>query len=250
MLRRMSKLIESVAGPRIEVSIRPSAAAGKVRRGPGATRTGDHEPRAARLRLMPEGGQLLIETGNAELPRFDSKASYVTLNIAHTGQEPDLDKLIRARVDRRRRTGARDGPRHCFRACRLHFRPADRRRLPLRSAAAVRGRSPPARSKRPARAGSIRFAGGLSANESARNFITSSRPRDITCSEAVDDQEALALGEVHEGSLDLLVSGGGRRGSDRRDAAQESPRACRYYALSTKPKSRAIISAVRSRRRL
>ena len=44
--------------------------------------------------LMPEGGQLLIETGSTDLPRFDSIASYVTLNIAHTGQEPDLEKLF------------------------------------------------------------------------------------------------------------------------------------------------------------
>ena len=44
--------------------------------------------------MMPEGGQLLIETGNTDLPRFDSMASYVTLNVSHTGQEPDLDKLF------------------------------------------------------------------------------------------------------------------------------------------------------------
>ena len=96
MLRRMSRLIESVAGAQIEVAIRPSPEAGKVRVDAGQLeQRHGHEPGCCTLaRGCATGGQLLIETGKTDLPRFDSVASYSTLNIAHTGQEPDLDKLF------------------------------------------------------------------------------------------------------------------------------------------------------------
>ncbi|HEY1963870.1 MAG TPA: response regulator, partial [Acidobacteriaceae bacterium] len=94
MLRRMSKLIESVAGARIELAIRPSAVAGKVRVDAAQLEQVIMSLVLHSCSLMPEGGQLLIETGSTELPRFDSVAGYVTLNISHTGEEQDLEKLF------------------------------------------------------------------------------------------------------------------------------------------------------------
>jgi PAS domain S-box-containing protein len=209
MLRRMSKLIESVAGARIQVSIRPSPAAGKVRADAAQLEQAIMSLVLHACALMPEGGQLLIDTGNTDLPRFDSMASYVTLNVSHTGQEPDLEKLFEPA------SIAEDGlalamvhgivaehggyisaqPTHPGSAlgCRFELL-LPRAAEALLPEASAESRSVPSvllvdyREKVRAQLHNFFEAAGY-------NLL-----------EAVDDQEALALGEVHDGSLDLLVA--------------------------------------------
>ena len=209
MLRRMSKLIESVAGSRIQVSIRPSPAAGKVRADAAQLEQAIMSLVLHASALMPEGGELLIETGNTDLPRFDSMASYVTLNVSHTGQEPDLDKLFEPA------SIAEDG----LALAMVH------------GIVAEHGGYISAQPANPGSGSGCRIEMLLPRAAEALLPEVSVEPHDIpsvllvdyrekvraqlhnffeaagyNLLEAVDDQEALALGEVHDGSLDLLVA--------------------------------------------
>jgi two-component system cell cycle sensor histidine kinase/response regulator CckA len=94
MLRRMAKLIESVAGPGIQLVIRPDPGASRIKA--DATHI---EQAIMNLVLhacaqMGAGGQLLIETGTAEAPAAGGMSSYVLLAITHSGSEPNLDTLF------------------------------------------------------------------------------------------------------------------------------------------------------------
>jgi two-component system cell cycle sensor histidine kinase/response regulator CckA len=208
MLRRMSKLIESVAGSRVQVSIRPSPATGKVRADPAQLEQAIMSLVLHACALMPEGGELLIETGNTDLPRFDSMASYVTLNVSHTGQEPDLEKLFEPVsiaedglalalvhgivAEHGGYISAQPTTPGSTHGCRFEL-------LLPRAAEAV---LPEASVE--SRVPSVLL---VDYRERVRaqlhNFFEAAG---YNLLEAVDDKEALALGEVHEGSLDLLVA--------------------------------------------
>jgi len=97
MLRRMSRMIESVTGARVGLTLRPSGAAGMVRVNVAQLEWAVVNLILHTCSLMPEGGQLVIETGNADLPRLASVASYVVLTLSHTGTEPELEKLFEPR---------------------------------------------------------------------------------------------------------------------------------------------------------
>jgi nitrogen-specific signal transduction histidine kinase len=205
MLRRMSKLIESVAGARIELAIRPSAIAGKVRADPAQL---EHAIMSLVLHscvLMSEGGKLLIETGNAELPRFDSVASYVMLNVTHTGEEPDPEKLfepssigedglalamVHSVVTEH---GGYISAHATSRGCRFEI-------LMPQAAETLAGDS----GLEPRGVPTVLLVDYRDrVRAQLHNFFEAAGYNML---EAVDDQEALALGEVHEGSLDLLVA--------------------------------------------
>jgi two-component system, cell cycle sensor histidine kinase and response regulator CckA len=207
MLRRMSKLIESVAGARIRVMIRPSPATGKVRMDAAQLEQAIMNLVLHACAVMPEGGQLLIETGNAELPRLDVLAGYVVLNISHTGKEADLEKLFEPS------SIAEDG----LALAMVHAMVAEhggyisaqpvsggcRFEILLPQAAEM---PPPESIAAPRGVPSILL---VDYRERVRtqlhNFFEAAG---YNLLEAVDDQEALALGEVHEGSLDVLVAEG------------------------------------------
>ena len=204
MLRRMSKLIESVAGARIEVSIRPSPAAGKVRVDAAQLEQAIMNLVLHACTLMPEGGQLLIETGSADLPRFDPVASYVTLNIAHTGQEPDLEKLFEpASVGE---DGLALAMVHGIVTEHAGYISAQPTSQGYRYEVLL-----PRAAESPLLEANVEPGGVPSVllvdyrervRSQLHNFFEAAG---YNLLEAVDDQEALALGEVHDGSLDLLV---------------------------------------------
>jgi two-component system cell cycle sensor histidine kinase/response regulator CckA len=205
MLRRMSKLIESVAGPRIELGIRPSPVAGKIRVDAAQMEQAIMNLVLHACALMPEGGQLLLETGNTELPRFDSVASYVTLNIAHSGQEPDLEKLFEPS------SIAEDGLAlamvHGIVTEHAGYISAQATSLGCRFELLL-----------PRAVEALAAGGGSEPRGVPTVLLVDYRERvraqlhnffeaeGYNLLEAMDDHEALALGEVHEGSLDLLVA--------------------------------------------
>lgn len=203
MLRRMAKLIESVAGSKIHVSIRLSAFAGKIRADAAQIEQAIMNLVLHACAGMPEGGAMLIETGNTELPRSGSSPAYVTFTVAHSGSEPDLEKLFEPA------SLAEDG----LALATVHGIVAEhggyisaqpvskgfRFEMLLPSAAEAllpeaEQRETPAillvEDRERVRAQLHNFFEGMGYN----------------LLEASDDQEALALGEVHEGSLDLLVA--------------------------------------------
>lgn len=204
MLRRMSKLIESVAGARIELAIRPSPLAGKIRVDAAQMEQAIMNLVLHACALMPEGGQLLIETGNTELPRVESMAGYVTLNIAHTGQEKDLEKLFEPS------SIAEDG----LALAMVHGIIAEHGGYISAHATSGGYRFellvPRAAEMLPGAVGEPRGVPTVllvdyrdRVRALLHNFFEA---EGYNLLEAVDDQEALALGDVHEGSLDLLVA--------------------------------------------
>ncbi len=205
MLRRMSKLIESVAGPRIEVVMRPSPAAGKVRADAAQMEQAIMNLVLHACTLMPEGGKLVLETANTDLPRFDSVASYVTLNIAHTGQEPDLEKLFEPA------SIAEDGLAlamvHGIVAEHAGYISAHAMTHGCRFEVLLPRVAETLLPEATGDAGGIPTVLLVDYRDRVRaqlhNFFEASG---YNLLEAVDDQEALALGEVHDGSLDLLVA--------------------------------------------
>jgi two-component system cell cycle sensor histidine kinase/response regulator CckA len=205
MLRRMSKLIESVAGARIELALRPSPAAGKVRADAAQLEQAIMNLVLHACARMPEGGKLVIETGNTDLPRLASVVSYVTLTIAHTGEEPDVEKLFEPA------SIAEDG----LALAMVHGVVAEHGgyisaqpvangcRFEMLLPRVIEAQLPEA-DVEPRGVPSLLL---VDYRERVRaqlhNFFEA---EGYNLLEAVDDQEALALGEVHEGSLDLLVA--------------------------------------------
>jgi len=205
MLRRMAKLIETVAGAQIRVEIRPSPATGRVRVDAAQLEQAIMNLVLHACASMPEGGQLLIDTANTDLPRAEALAGYVTLNIVHTGREPDLEKLFEPS------SIGEDG----LALAMVHgmitenggyisAQPTSNGfRFEVLLPRVMETLLPDANAE-PSRIPSVLL---VDYRERVRaqlhNFFEAAG---YNLLEAVDDQEALALGEVHEGSLELLVA--------------------------------------------
>jgi two-component system cell cycle sensor histidine kinase/response regulator CckA len=93
-LRRMSKLIESMAGGRIEIGIHPDRMAGKIHADAAQIEQMVMNLVMHACAAMPGQGRLSIETGNVEVPIHGRMASYVVLAVTHSGAVADLDKLF------------------------------------------------------------------------------------------------------------------------------------------------------------
>ena len=94
VLRRATKLIESVTGAKIEVSIRTEPATGRINADAGQIEQVILSLILHACTTMPDGGRMLIETGNAELPLRGRMHPYTLLAITYTGEEPDPDRLF------------------------------------------------------------------------------------------------------------------------------------------------------------
>jgi PAS domain S-box-containing protein len=97
ILRRVSKIIESVAGPTVEVTTRPQVTTGKIKADAGQIEQVIMTLVMHACANMPNGGRLLIETGNAELPLHGRAAGYAMLAVTHNGPENDLERLFEPR---------------------------------------------------------------------------------------------------------------------------------------------------------
>lgn len=94
MIRGMAKLLQTVAGERIDVSIRANAQTGRVKVDAQQIEQTVMTMVMHACATMSEGGRLLIETGNAEILVHGHAASYALLAISYTGHEPDPEKLF------------------------------------------------------------------------------------------------------------------------------------------------------------
>src|SRR5579862_7113502 len=94
LLRRATKLIESLTGAAIEVSIRTEPATGRVKADAGQMEQVIMSLVLHACATMPEGGRILIETGNAELPLRGHMHPYAMLAVTYTGAEPDPDRMF------------------------------------------------------------------------------------------------------------------------------------------------------------
>jgi two-component system, cell cycle sensor histidine kinase and response regulator CckA len=209
ILRRMSKLIDSVAGDRIEIAIHPDRMAGKIHADAAQIEQMLMSLVMHACAAMPERGRLLIETGNAEIPINGRMTSYVVLAVTHSGPEADLEKLFEPAA------GAEDGLGLSIAhnivtehggllsvqatsgdGCRFEA-------LLPRSIAPPLLPRPEGSLPDPIGAPSIVL---IEERDPVRaqlhNFFEANGYNLI---EASDAAEAIALGEVHEGALDLLI---------------------------------------------
>ena len=94
LLRRAHKLIESVAGAAIDVTIRTDPAAGRVQADPAQIEQAILSLVLHACATMPQGGRMLIETGCVDAPVDGRLRSHTMLAVTYTGQEADPEKLF------------------------------------------------------------------------------------------------------------------------------------------------------------
>ena len=94
IVRRMAKLVESVAGGRIEVTLRPDRLAGKIKADAAQIEQLIMNLVMHASGTMPDGGRLLIDTANLDLPLNGRVSHYVLLALTHTGVEPEIERLF------------------------------------------------------------------------------------------------------------------------------------------------------------
>jgi two-component system, cell cycle sensor histidine kinase and response regulator CckA len=204
ILRRMAKLIESVAGALVEFTLRLSPGGGRVHADAAQLEQVIMNLVLHACGKMPEGGHLKIETASTDLPRA-SISNYISLTVTHSGEETDYEKLfepvslgedgmalamVHGMVAEH---GGYISAQRVAEGCRFEIL------LPQAAAALL-----PEVEVAPQGIPSVLL---VDYRERVRaqlhNFFEA---EGYNLLEAVDDQEALALGEMHEGSLDLLVA--------------------------------------------
>ncbi|HEX5431322.1 MAG TPA: hypothetical protein VFW83_05115, partial [Bryobacteraceae bacterium] len=96
VLRRMARLIESAAGSRIQVAMLPTPGSGQVLADAAQIESAILSLVHHACAAMPEGGQLLVETNRVELPRAGRAMEYVLLAIGYSTADPEIDRLFEA----------------------------------------------------------------------------------------------------------------------------------------------------------
>ena len=202
VLRRMAPLIEAAAGSAIRVSIRPSPGAGRVR-------TDAAQLESAILSLVahaceaigPDPGQLAIDTARVELPGH--AAPYVLLSVNYTAIEPEIERLFdAASPDRSSLARAQV---HWLAAeyggyvsARSHPQEGSRIELLLPSVTDQAMLCPPSDGA----ATILLVEESEAVRAELHNFFEAAGYNLI---EAHDADEAAALGEIHEGSINLVI---------------------------------------------
>ena len=211
LLRRMAKLIESMAGGRIEIAVHPDPMAGKIHADAAQIEQVVMNLVMHACAAMPEQGRLLIETGNAEVPIHGHLTSYVVLAVTHSGAEADLDKLFEPGAGAEDSLGLSIA--HSIvteHGGLLSVQPTPSGEVCRFEALLPRSIAPellPRPENSPA--GPIGAPSILLIEERVRvraqlhNFFEANGYNLI---EASDTDEAIALGEAHDGVLDLLIA--------------------------------------------
>ena len=215
VLRRVTPLLESAAGERIRVAIRPSPGAGRVKADAAQLESAlislvTHACTAI-AETAPENGQVLIETARLELPGGGRTAEYAMLAITYSAVEPDIERLFDPAsagdsglalavvhsviAEYGGFLSARYGRQGGSRVELLLPRVSDQTLLPAQPVDELQ--APPA-------ALTVLLVEPSDAvRAELHNFFEASG---YNLLEACDAREAIALGEMHEGSLNVIVA--------------------------------------------
>jgi len=205
VLRRMSKLIGSVLGDRIRLTVRPHPATGHVK-----VDLAQIEQMIMNLVLhsfgrMPEGGQLAIETANIEAPSQGRMSSYVLLTLAHSGRETEIEKLfepVSTGEDGVALSIAHNIVTEHGGYISAHTTAEGGSRFEV----LLPRSSEPALLPRPAESREAPSILLVDDRERVRSQLHNYfEANGYNLLEACDPEEALALGQVHEGGLDLVI---------------------------------------------
>jgi PAS domain S-box-containing protein len=93
LLRRMTKLIQSAAGIRVRVSMRIDPASGRIRADLGQIEQAAMNVIMHASGAMPLGGELVLETKQVNLPLAEHR-SFVMLAVTYSAYEADIDHIF------------------------------------------------------------------------------------------------------------------------------------------------------------
>jgi two-component system cell cycle sensor histidine kinase/response regulator CckA len=205
MLRRMAPLIESMADGRIRVAIQPSPGAGRIRADAAQLESAILRLVTHACEVTQPGGQLLIDTARVELPHGARPAPYVLLAFTYSASEAGIERLF----DPASAGGSG------LALAQVHW-------LAAECGGYVSARADPNGGSRiellmPRLADQTLLAGAtgypatvllVEGRESVRTELHNAFEfAGYNLIEASNAEEALALGEMHEGALDLLIAG-------------------------------------------
>jgi len=205
LLRRTTKLIDSITGADVEVSLRLEPATGRVKADSSQIEQAIVSLVLHACASMPNGGRMLLETANVEIPVHGRMHPYAMLAITYTGEESDPERLFEPSS-----TGA-DG----LALLLVHSMVTEHAgRLSAQRTASGGSRfemllprwsEPPLLPRtETGRAPSILLVDGRDGVRlQLHNFFEANG---YNLLEAADSSEALAVGEVHEGPLDAVIA--------------------------------------------
>ncbi len=94
VLRRMSKTIEMAAGGRVVTAVQPEPEAGRIKADPAQIEQVIMNLILHACAVVPDGGRLLIQTSRTEAPQNGTLASFAAFRMTYAATEPDLDRLF------------------------------------------------------------------------------------------------------------------------------------------------------------
>jgi two-component system cell cycle sensor histidine kinase/response regulator CckA len=94
VLRRMSKPIETAAGARVITAIQPEPGAGRIKADPLQIEQVIMNLVLHACAMLPEGGRLLIQTSRTEAPQNGTLAAFAAFRLTYAAAEPDPDHLF------------------------------------------------------------------------------------------------------------------------------------------------------------
>jgi len=94
VLRRMSRMIETIAGQRVVAAIQPASEAGRIQADPAQIERAIMNLVLHACSILPEGGRLLIQTSRTEAPQHGALASFATVSFDYAAPERDLEHLF------------------------------------------------------------------------------------------------------------------------------------------------------------
>ena len=94
VLRRMSRMIETIAGQRVVTAIQPAPEAGRIKADPAQIERAIMNLVLHACSILPEGGRLLIQTSRTEAPQHGALASFASVSFDYAAPECDLEHLF------------------------------------------------------------------------------------------------------------------------------------------------------------
>jgi two-component system cell cycle sensor histidine kinase/response regulator CckA len=94
VLRRMSKTIEMAAAGRVVTAIQPEPEAGRIKADPAQMEQVIMSLILHACAVVPDGGRLLLQTSRGDAPQRGALASFAAFRLTYTATEPDLDRLF------------------------------------------------------------------------------------------------------------------------------------------------------------
>ncbi len=206
ILRQMSKQIEAVAGARVVAAIQPEPGAGRIKADPSQIEQVIMNLVLHACSVIPEGGRLLIQTSRTEAPQNGTPASFSVFRLTYAATEPDPDHLFDpagSGADGLALSAAHSVAAEHGGYLSARVIPEGARIELLLPRVNEEGR-PPEPAPGAGQARTILLVDGRDRVRAQLHKFFESAGYNLL--EASDREEASALGQVHEGPLDLLIA--------------------------------------------